>query len=323
MQAIVYDRYGPPDVLELRDVEEPEVGETDVLVRVRAAAANPLDWFAFTGTPYIARPGFGLTKPTGKRLGADFAGVVEKIGSNVRRFQPGDEVFGTTLGSFADLVSVGEDVSLAPKPARLAFEQAAAVPVAALTALQALRDKGAVETGQHVLVNGAAGGVGTFTVQIAKALGAEVTAVCSGRNVEMVGALGADEVIDYTREDFTQGAPRFDLMIDIAGSRRWSEVKRVLRPGAKVVIVGGPKTNRMLGPLGHMLQMTVGSTFASQKSTFFISKENTDDLDTLTGLIESGTVTPFVEQTYPLAQVAEAMAYLGTGHARGKLVITI
>jgi len=203
MKAIVYDRYGPPDVLELREVDEPEVGETEVLVRVRAAAANPLDWFAFTGTPYIARPGFGLTKPTGKRLGADFAGVVEKIGSKVNLFQPGDEVYGTTAGSFADLVSVGQDVSLAPKPTPLTFEQAAAVPVAGLTALQALRDKGSVETGQHVLVNGAAGGVGTFTVQIAKALGAEVTAVCSSRNVEMVAALGADHVVDYTREDFT------------------------------------------------------------------------------------------------------------------------
>ena len=323
MKAIVYDEYGPPSVLQLREIEEPEVGDTEVLVRVRAAAANPLDWFAFTGTPYIARPGFGLTKPTGKRLGADFAGVVESIGSSVTRFQPGDEVYGTTTGSFAELVSVGEDVSLAPKPAQLSFEQAAAVPVAALTALQALRDKGSVEAGQQVLVNGAAGGVGTFTVQIAKALEAEVTAVCSSRNVEMVAALGADQVVDYTREDFTQGPRRYDLMIDVAGSRPWSEVKRVLRPGATVVIVGGPKTNRMLGPLGHMLQMTVGSAFASQKTTFFISKENTDDLATLTGLIESGKVTPFVEQTYPLDQISEAMTYLGTGHARGKLVVTI
>jgi NADPH:quinone reductase-like Zn-dependent oxidoreductase len=323
MKAIVYDEYGPPSVLQLRDIEEPAVGETDVLVRVRAAAANPLDWFAFTGTPYIARPGFGLTKPTGKRLGADFAGVVESMGSNVTHFQPGEEVYGTTTGSFAELVSVGEDVSLAPKPTRLSFEQAAAVPVAALTALQALRDKGSVEDGQQVLVNGAAGGVGTFTVQIAKALGAEVTAVCSARNVQMVAALGADVVVDYTREDFTQGPRRYDLMIDVAGSRPWSEVKRVLRPGAKVVIVGGPKTNRMLGPLGHMLQMTVGSAFASQKTTFFISKENTDDLATLTGLIESGKVAPYVEQTYPLDQISEAMTYLGTGHARGKLVVTI
>jgi len=171
MKAIVYDRYGPPDVLELREVDEPEVGETEVLVRVRAAAANPLDWFAFTGTPYIARPGFGLTKPTGKRLGADFAGVVEKIGSKVNLFQPGDEVYGTTAGSFADLVSVGQDVSLAPKPTPLTFEQAAAVPVAGLTALQALRDKGSVETGQHVLVNGAAGGVGTSRSRSPKPLG--------------------------------------------------------------------------------------------------------------------------------------------------------
>jgi NADPH:quinone reductase-like Zn-dependent oxidoreductase len=323
MKAIVYDEYGPPSVLQLRDIEEPEIGEGDVLVRVRAAAANPLDWFAFTGTPYIARPGFGLTKPTGKRLGSDLAGVVEKIGSNVTHFQPGDEVYGTAAGSFAELVSVGEDVSLAPKPTLLSFEQAAAVPVAGLTALQALRDKGSVEAGQQVLVNGAAGGVGTFTVQIAKAFGAEVTAVCSSRNTEMVATLGADEVVDYTRDDFTKGARRYDLMIDVAGSRPWSEVKRVLRPGATVVIVGGPKTNRMLGPLGHMLQMTVGSVFASQKTTFFISKENPDDLATLTGLIESGKVAPFVEQTYPLDQVSEAMTYLGTGHARGKLVITI
>jgi len=323
MKAIVYDRYGPPDVLELREVDEPEVGETEVLVRVRAAAANPLDWFAFTGTPYIARPGFGLTKPTGKRLGADFAGVVEKIGSKVNLFQPGDEVYGTTAGSFADLVSVGQDVSLAPKPTPLTFEQAAAVPVAGLTALQALRDKGSVETGQHVLVNGAAGGVGTFTVQIAKALGAEVTAVCSSRNVEMVAALGADHVVDYTREDFTRGVRRYDLLVDVAGSRPWSDVKRVLRPGATVVIVGGPKANRLLGPLGHMLQMTVGSVFASQKTTFFISKENPDDLATLTGLIESGKVAPFVEETYSLDQISEAMTYLGTGHAQGKLVVTI
>jgi len=323
MKAIVYDRYGPPDVLELREVDEPEVGETEVLVRVRAAAANPLDWFAFTGTPYIARPGLALTKPTGKRLGTDFAGAVEKIGSKVNLFQPGDEVYGTTAGSFADLVSVGQHVSLAPKPTPLTFEQAAAVPVAGLTALQALRDKGSVETGQHVLVNGAAGGVGTFTVQIAKALGAEVTAVCSSRNVEMVAALGADHVVDYTREDFTRGVRRYDLLVDVAGSRPWSDVKRVLRPGATVVIVGGPKANRLLGPLGHMLQMTVGSVFASQKTTFFISKENPDDLATLTGLIESGKVAPFVEETYSLDQISEAMTYLGTGHAQGKLVVTI
>jgi len=268
MKAIVYDEYGPPTVLQLRDIEEPDIGEADVLVRIRAAAANPLDWFAFTGTPYIARPGFGVTKPTGKRLGADLAGVVEKIGSNVTHFQPGDEVYGTAAGSFAELVSVGEDISLAPKPTLLSFEQAAAVPVAGLTALQALRDKGSVEAGQQVLVNGAAGGVGTFTVQIAKALGAEVTAVCSSRNTEIVAALGADEVVDYTREDFTKGVRRYDLMIDVAGSRPWSEVKRVLRPGATVVIVGGPKTNRMLGPLGHMLQMGGGLRLRQPEDDF-------------------------------------------------------
>ena len=222
----------------------------------------------------IARPGFGLMKPHAKKLGADLAGVVEAVGAAVTRFQPGDEVYGTGKGTFAELVAVTEGVSLTPKPANLTFEEAAAVPVAGLTALQALRDKGSVQPGHEVLINGAAGGVGTFTVQIAKSMGAHVTAVCSTKNVDLVSSLGADEVVDYTQEDFTRGVPRYDLMIDVAGSRPWSEVKRVLRPNATVVIVGGPKANRILGPLGHMLGMTAGALIARQRTTFFISKEN-------------------------------------------------
>jgi NADPH:quinone reductase-like Zn-dependent oxidoreductase len=323
MKAIVYDSYGPPEVLQLRELPDPELGETDVLIRVRAAAANPLDWFAFTGTPLIARPGLGLRKPRSERLGADLAGVVAAVGPGVTGLTPGDEVFGTAKGTFAELVVATEGGSIAPKPAGLSFEEAAAIPVAALTALQALRDKGSVQAGHQVLVNGAAGGVGTLTVQIAKAMGADVTAVCSSRNVDLVRSLGADEVVDYAREDFTRGVARYDLMIDVAGSRPWSQVKRVLRPNATVVIVGGPKANRMLGPLGHMLGMTAGSLFARQKTTFFISKENVPDLLVLKGMIEAGKVKPVVEQTYRLRQVPEAMAYLGTGHVRGKLVITI
>ena len=323
MQAIVYDRYGPPDVLRLREVEDPEIGETEVLVRVRAASANPLDWFAFTGTPYIARPGFGLKKPNSARLGADLSGVVEAVGSQVTRFEPGDDVFGASTGSFAELATVGGTGAISAKPASLTFEQAAAVPVAGLTALQGLRDKGGIQPGQQVLINGAAGGVGTFAVQIAKTFDTEVTAVCSTRNVDAIRALGADRVIDYSREDFTRDNERYDLMLDVAGSRPWSEAKRVLRPDATVVIVGGPKTNRWLGPLGHVIGMSLASLPASQTSTFFISKADSDDLATLTDLIEGGQVTPVVEETYPLSRIAEAMSYLGTGHARGKLVITV
>jgi NADPH:quinone reductase-like Zn-dependent oxidoreductase len=323
MKAVVYDAYGPPEVLQLREIPDPEVADTDVLIRVRAASVNPLDWFAVTGTPLIARPGFGLKKPQGERLGADLAGVVEAVGAGVTTLNPGDEVYGTAKGTIAELVVATEGRSVVHKPANLSFEEAAAVPVAALTALQALRDKAHVQAGQDVLINGAAGGVGSFTVQIAKALDVSVTAVCSSRNVEIVSSLGADKVIDYTRQDFTRDLGRFHVMIDVAGSRPWSEVKRVLRPDATVVIVGGPKTSRTFGPLAHMLRMTAGSVFASQKTTFFISKENVADMTILKEMAEAGKIKPYVEETFSLDRVAEALAYLGTGHARGKLVIKI
>jgi NADPH:quinone reductase-like Zn-dependent oxidoreductase len=323
MKAIVYDTYGPPDVLQVRDVEEPSLGDTDVLVRVRAASVNPLDWYAVTGTPLITRSWFGLKKPVGSRLGADLAGVVEAVGNGVTRFQPGDEVYGTGKGSLAELIVVGEGVSIAPKPPNLSFEDAAAVPVAALTALQGLRDKGGARAGQQVLINGAAGGVGTFAVQIAKAYDTQVTAVCSTRNVDLVGSLGADRVIDYARQDFTRDSQRFDLVLDIAGSRPWSELKRVLRPDATLVIIGGPKDSRMFGPLGHLVGTKLTSVTASQGTSFFISKENVDDLMTLSEMIEAGQIKPVVEKTYPLDQVPDALTYLGTGHVSGKLVITI
>ncbi len=323
MRAIVYDSYGPPDVLQLREVADPAAGQTDILVRVRAASANPLDWYAFTGTPLVVRPGFGLRKPDGARLGADLAGVVDAVGKDVTRFKPGDEVYGTGKGSFAELALVAQEGALAAKPANLSFEEAAAVPVAGLTALQGLRDKGGAQAGQQVLINGAAGGVGTFAVQIAKTFDTEVTAVCSTRNVDLIRSLGADRVIDYTSQDFTRDSGRYDLVLDIAGSRPWSELKRVLRRDATVVIIGGPKTSRMFGPIGHLFGTALASLPSSQKATFFISKEGADDLDTLRGMIEAGKLKPVVEKTYPLSRVPEAMTYLSTGHVRGKLVIAI
>jgi NADPH:quinone reductase-like Zn-dependent oxidoreductase len=322
MQAIVHDRFGPPDVLELRDIDEPRVGDGDVLVRVRAASVNPADWYAMTGTPWVARPTMGLRKPKANRPGLDLAGVVGAVGGDVTRFRPGDEVFGTGVGTLAERVTVAED-ALVAKPANLSFEQAAAVPVAALTALQGLRDKGRVQPGHQVLINGASGGVGTFAVQLAKALGAEVTAVCSTRNVDTVRSLGADRVVDYTREDFTRGGRRHDLLLDIAGSRPWSACRRVLAPRANLVLVGAPKGSRLLGPLDHIAKVHLASLRAGQKVVFFISRSTPDDLETLRELLEAGTLTPVVERTYPLRDAAHAFRYLGQGHARGKLVVTV
>jgi NADPH:quinone reductase-like Zn-dependent oxidoreductase len=322
MKAIVQDRFGPPEVLELREVDEPEVGEGEVLVRVRAASVNPADWYAMTGVPYVARPQMGLRKPRHNRVGLDLAGVVAAVGGNAGRFRLGDEVFGASTGTLAEYVAVSED-ALVPKPANLSFEEAAAVPVAGLTALQGLRDKGRVRPGQAVLINGASGGVGTFAVQLAKALGAEVTGVCSTRNLDLVGSLGADQVVDYTRDDFTRSDRRYDLLLDVAGSRPWSACQRVLRPQATLVLVGAPKGNRLLGPLDHILKVRLASLRASQKVVFFISKLRHQDLVALQELLEAGTVTPVVERSYPLSEAADALRYLGAGHAQGKLVITV
>jgi NADPH:quinone reductase-like Zn-dependent oxidoreductase len=321
MKAVVQDRFGTPDVLELREIDQPEAGDDEVLVRVRAASVNPADWYAMTGSPYVARPQMGLRTPK-TRLGIDFAGVVEAVGGKVTRLRPGDEVFGAGTGSLAEYVAVPED-ALVLKPANVSFEQAAAVPVAGLTALQGLRDKGRVEPGQQVLINGASGGVGTFSVQLAKSFGAEVTGVCSTRNVDLVGSLGADQVVDYTQEDFTRADRRYDLLLDVAGSRSWAACRRVLHPRATLVMVGAPKGNRVLGPLSHIGKLRLASLRSSQKVLFFISKRSNEDLLTLRGLLEAGTVTPVVERTYALGETADALRYLGEGHARGKLVIVV
>jgi NADPH:quinone reductase-like Zn-dependent oxidoreductase len=319
MKAIVYDRYGSP---ELREMEQPDVADGRVLIRVHASSVNPADWYAMTGRPYIARPAVGLRKPKRNVLGTDFAGRVQAVGSSVMQFRPGDEVFGAGTGAYAEYVSVAAD-GLVPKPTNLTFEQAAAVPVAALTALQALRDKGQIRPGHQILINGASGGVGTFAVQIAKAFGAEVTGVCSTSNLDMVRSIGADHVVDYTREDFTTGRRRYDLMIDIAGSRSFSECRRVLAPEATLVIVGGPKTNRLLGPLSHVLKTRLASVGRSQKVVFFISQNKKDDMVALHDLLEAGKVTPVIDRRYELSEVPDAFRYLGEGHARAKVVITV
>jgi NADPH:quinone reductase-like Zn-dependent oxidoreductase len=321
MKAIVQDKFGPPEVLELREIDQPGVGDGEVLVRVQAASVNPADWYAMAGTPWVARPMMGLRKPNA-RLGLDLAGVVEATGGNVGRFKVGDEVFGGGTGSLAEYVAVPEG-SLVLKPAKLSFEQAAAVPVAGLTALQGLRDKGRIRPGQQVLINGASGGVGTFAVQLAKSFGAEVTGVCSTRNMDLVASLGADQVIDYTKGDFTRTGRRYDLLLDVAGSRSWSACRRVLNPRATLVMVGAPKGSRLLGPLGHIVRVRLASLRASQKVLFFISKMRSEDLMVLQELLAAGTVTPVVERTYGLAEAADALGYLGQGHAQGKLVITV
>jgi NADPH:quinone reductase-like Zn-dependent oxidoreductase len=327
MKAIRYHRYGGPDVLELQDVDMPAAGDGEVLVRVRAASVNPLDWHFMRGAPYLVRTMAGLSrpKPSASRLGADMAGTVEAVGQNVTGFQPGDEVFGglEERGTLAEYISVRADAVVLEKPASLAFEQAAAVPVAAFTALQALRDKGRAQPGQKVLVNGASGGVGTFAVQIAKALGAEVTGVCSTANVEMVASIGADQVIDYTREDFTQARRRYDLLIDIAGSRSLAETRRVLVPKGVLVVVGGPSKGRWIGPFGRTIRMLLQSPAVSQRMVSFLAHQNRNDLAVLRGLLDARKVTPVIDRTYALNEVAEAVRYLETGHARGKVVITV
>jgi NADPH:quinone reductase-like Zn-dependent oxidoreductase len=323
MKAIRYYRYGSPDVLELRDVDPPVIGDDEILIRVRAATVNPLDLHYLRGTPYLVRLAGGLTRPKVNGLGADLAGYVEAVGREVTRFRPGDEVFGVARQTLAEYVCTRADGPVAAGPATLTYEQAAAVPVAALTALQALRDKGGIQPGYCVLVNGAAGGVGTFTVQLAKAYGAEVTGVCSARNVDLVRSIGADRVVDYTREDFTRTRARYDLMVDLAGGRQLTEVRRVLAPTAVVVAVGGPDRGRWIGPFRDIIAMRVRSSFTSQTVRPMLTNPSTDDLAVLRELLESGKINPVVDRTYPLSEAPEAIRYLETGHARGKVVITV
>jgi len=324
MRAIVYTEYGPPDVLELRDVETPVLNDHQVLIKVRAAAANPLDWHYMRGTPYFMRvTGTGFLRPKDTRLGVDLAGQVEAVGRNVTRFKPGDEVFGTGGGAFARYARASEK-KLALKPANITFEQAAAVPVAALSALQGLRDKGKLQPGQKVLINGASGGVGTFAVQIARVLGADVTGVCSTRNLEMVRSLGAHQVIDYTREDFTQSGQRYDLILDCVGNQPLLPFRRALNPGGICVIIGGggPNDGRWLGPLPRMVRALLLARFASQRFVLLLAEIRQDDLTFLGDLMQSGQVTPVIDRSFPLSQVPDAIRYLEKGHARGKVIIT-
>jgi len=327
MKAIRFDRYGPPDVLELRHVDVPAVGDDELLVRVRAASLNPLDWHFMRGMPYLVRLMAGLSRPkaSARKLGADMAGSVEAVGRNVTEFQPGDEVFGglEERGTLAEYITVNQAAAVLRKPGGLTFEQAAGVSVAACTALQALRDKGQIQPGQEVLINGASGGVGTFAVQLAKALGAEVTGVCSTRNAEMVAKIGADHVIDYTREDFTQSDRQYDLLLDIAGSRSLSETRRVLRPRGTLVIVGGPNKGNWIGPFGRTLKMTALAPAVSQRMASFLAHQTKADLGAIREFLETGKVTPVIDRTFPLGQVADAMRYLEEGHATGKVIVTM
>ena len=322
MKTIVRNRFGPPEVLELQEAAKPDVAHDGVLVRVRACSLNPADWYAVAGKPWIARPMTGLRGPKDSAVTTDFAGTVEAVGADVTEFRAGDEAFGRS-DSFVEYLSFSESEPVVVKAATATFEEAAALPVAASTALQALRDHAQVRPGQKVLINGASGGVGTFAVQIAKAFGAEVTAVCSTRNVEQARALGADHVVDYTRDDFTRSDRRYDVMLDIAGSRSWRACKRVLTRDATVVLVGGPRKSRLLGPLGHLAAVRLAALRSSRKVVFFVAKLNKGDLTALRELLEAGKVTPVIDKRYELREVADAFRYLGEGHARGKVVVSV
>ena len=322
MKAIVYYEYGSPDVLRCEELETPIPGDSEVLLKVRAASLNPYDWHFMRGEPYAVRLMAGLGKPKNKRLGADVAGVVEAVGRNVTLFKPGDAVYGVCQGAFGEFVCTA-DSKLVKKPEGVSFEHAASVPIAALTALQSLRDKGRVQPQQSVLVNGASGGVGTFAVQIAKSLGAKVIGVTSTRNLELVRSLGADDLIDYTRQDFTKGNQRFDLILDCVGNHSFSECRRVLNPGGKLVAAGGKTDNWMLIPIARMVAAMVQSIFASQKYLSIFANMNQADLLVLNELLSSGKVTPVVDRSVTLAEVPEAIRYLEAGHARGKVVMSL
>jgi NADPH:quinone reductase-like Zn-dependent oxidoreductase len=324
MKAIVQERFGPPDVLQLVDTDRPEVGADDVLVRVHAAALNPYDWHIMRGDPLIARlmGGVGLRKPKARVAGVDAAGRVEAVGANVRGMRPGDEVLGFCQGAFAEYARAEAD-KVVPKPVSLTFEQAAAVPMAGTTALRGIRDVGAVRPGHRVLVNGAAGGVGTYAVQIATALGAEVTGVCSTRNVELVRSIGAAHVVDYTTEDFTDGRAQYDVVLDNVCNRPLSQLRRTLTPTGTLVLNGGGSPGHVLGPVGSILRAVVVNRLVRERLRLLPHEQKREQLLTLTGLIEAGKLTPVLDRTYPLAHTAEGLRRVEQGHARGKVVITV
>ena len=323
MNAIVYRCYGSADVLELEEVEKPVPGDNEVLVKIKAASVNPLDWHYMRGSPYIMRLiGAGIGKPEDTRLGVDFAGTVEAVGSGVTGFKPGDDVFGGASGAFAEYVTIAENRGLVLKPANITFEQAASVPIAAITALQGLRDKGQIQPGQKVLINGASGGVGTFAVQIAKSYGAEVTAVCSGRNEEMVRSIGADHVINYKQQDYTDSGQQYDLILDMIGNHPLSKNRKVMKPGGKLIIVGGAKGD-WVGPLMNPIKAMIYSPFVDQEFIMFIAEMRKQDLTVIGELMNSGKVTPVIDRSYSLDEVPSAIRYSEEGHARGKIIISM
>src|ERR1700722_516931 len=324
-----YMRYGPPDVVEIGDLDTPTLKDDEVLIKVHAASVNPLDWKTMKGGSYALRLLLGQHKPKIKFLGVDVAGRVEAVGKNISELRPGDDVYGTCRGAFGQYACISKTGSLlrsvlVKKPASVTFEQAASAPIAGLTALQGLRDKGKIQPGQKVLINGAAGGVGTFAVQIAKWFGADVTGVCSTGNVDMVRSIGADRVIDYTQEDFTKSGQHYDLFFDAVGNHSLFASRRVLNPKGIYVPAGGSTDRWMIGPLGRALTSLVVSWFVSQKLViFFLAKPSRADLATMHDLMKSGKLTPVIDRRYPLSEVPEAIRYLEQGHARGKVVITV
>jgi NADPH:quinone reductase-like Zn-dependent oxidoreductase len=323
MKAIVQEQYGDPDVLELGDIDMPVIGDDEVLVRVHAAGVDQGVWHIMAGLPYLIRlAGYGVRAPKNPVPGADLAGVVEAVGEGVTRFRPGDEVFGIGRGSFAEYTCARED-KLAPKPSNLRFEQAAAVAISGLPALQGLRDHGKVRPGQKVLIIGASGGVGTYAVQLAKALEGDVTAVCSAAKVDLVSSLGADHVIDYGREDFAQSEHRYDVILDVGGNSSLARLRRALTPKGKLVITGGETDGRWLGGFDRQIRARLLSPFVGQTLTTFISSENSEDMIELKSFIEAGAVTPVIDRTFPLSEAPEAIRYLRAGKARGKVVITV
>lgn len=322
MKAITYTCYGSPDVLEHTVVAKPVPAADEVLIRVRAAGVNPYDWHHLRGSPYFMRLGTGIGKPKESRLGVDFAGVVEAVGAEVSRYAPGDAVFGGASGAFAEYVVVAEDGAIAAKPVNVSFEEAAGVGIAGITAIQALVDTGKLEPGQKVLINGASGGVGTFAVQIAKALGADVSGVCSTRNVDMVLGLGADRVFDYKVEDYTKSGAQFDLVVDMVGNHSISSNRRVLKPDGRYVIIGGPSGD-WLGPIIPVLGAALTSKFVDQEMGLMIARLRPESLAALAEMMEDGKVRPVLDRSYALAEVAEAIRYSETGRARGKIIISL
>jgi NADPH:quinone reductase-like Zn-dependent oxidoreductase len=325
IKAIVYSDYGVAN-LKLAEIEKPVPSDEQILVRVHAASVNPYDWHFIEGTPYVMRAmGVGLRKPKNIRVGTDFAGTVEAVGKNVTQYKPGDDVFGGSTGAFGQYLCRRATGSVALKPAALTFEQAAAINIAGITALQAVRDQGKVQPGQKVLINGGSGGVGTFAVQLAKSYGADVTGVCSARNTELVQSLGADHVIDYTKEDFTKGAERYDVVIDNVANHSLSECRKVLTPNGIYVMIGGGGASEQgfLGAIGNVMKAGLYSRFVKQKMGFMMAQPSTADLTLLAGMVESGKLKTVIDRTYKLAEVPEAVRYVEEGHARGKVIITV